>query len=384
VEKVRSNPQQIWLRAAIHGLAFLFLLPVAAQAANTQATMSNAMKSLLRQTNAMYLSKLNSSVDKLVNSDPMTFASVLGVTMQRQGYYADQNPQFKTQYWTLRHECYGLLAQVARAKNNTNPQDGTPMTAETLKEEFLTGLRGKANSFFIQNLGINPANADLPMILTEVSLPKSDGTEIHPRLPVRHDPNAIVLGGETALPAESVVEAIPVGPSPKPQPQKPHKKAIGKGAILGQWRGFKFYMGGDGRGEYKPSVEPVVFNRGSGREFETGRMVAADYYGLAKRKEVAGPELYRGKSRDGIQYFVIAEKQVDQYTVEYKAYVKFPKHYFKKETVGWMYSDCNMNVIDIRVRSAVYMPEGTNQFKIGSSLGKGDCKRLVYDYCFVK
>ena len=123
---MRSNPQPIWLRAAIHGLAFLFLLPVAAHAANTQATMSNAMKSLLRQTNAMYLSKLNSSVDKLVNSDPMTFASVLGVTMQRQGYYADQNPQFKTQYWTLRHECYDMLAQVARAKNGTNPQDGTP------------------------------------------------------------------------------------------------------------------------------------------------------------------------------------------------------------------------------------------------------------------
>ena len=82
------------------------------------------------------------------------------------------------------------------------------MISETLKEEFLTGLRGKANSFFIQNLGINPANADLPMILTEVSLPKSDGTEIHPRLPVRNDPNAIVLGGEIAPPAKAVDHAV--------------------------------------------------------------------------------------------------------------------------------------------------------------------------------
>ncbi len=193
---MRSNTQKAWLRAALLGLAFLFLLPLATQAADSQAIMSDAIKSLLRQTNAMYLSKLNSSVDKLVNSDPRTFASALGVTMQRQGYYADQNPQYKTQYWTLRHECYGLLAQVARAKNNTNPQDGTSMTAETLKEEFLIGLRGKANSFFIQKLGINPANADLPMILAEVSLPKSDGTENHPRLPVRQDPDAIVLAGQ--------------------------------------------------------------------------------------------------------------------------------------------------------------------------------------------
>lgn len=192
-----SRIAQTRLKAALLGLMLVLLMPVFAQAAKAQ--LSIALKSLLWQANLMYLSKFPTTVDKIVNEDPVTFASILGVTLQRQGTYAKSNPYYVDNYWALRKECYALLSLVARQKKNTNPKNGNPMTGAELKTQFLRGLQGEANIFFIDKFDINPATVNLPMILDQVGPPMHQGTSMGPRsaLPVREESSGITLIGET-------------------------------------------------------------------------------------------------------------------------------------------------------------------------------------------
>jgi len=193
-----SRIAQTWLKAALLGLALVLLMPVFAQAEKAQ--LSIALKSLLRQANLMYLSKFPTHVDKIVNEDPVTFAAILGVTLQRQATYAKSNPNYVDNYWALRKECYALLALVAQKKKNMNPKNGKIMTGTELKTQFLRGLQGESNIICIDKFGINPATANLPMILDQVGPPMHQGTSMEPisALPIYEESSGITLNEETA------------------------------------------------------------------------------------------------------------------------------------------------------------------------------------------
>ena len=97
-----------------------------------------------------------------------------------------------------------------------------------------------------------------------------------------------------------------------------------------------------------------------------------------------GPVLYEGRNSDGVTYYVVSENQVDPYTIEYEAYVEFPKAFFRQETVGWMYSNCNWERMPIKVSSDVYKVQGTNNYRVGPYLWKGDCRYMNYDSGYVQ
>ena len=191
-----------WLRMPLMCLTLALLLPICAQAEGQNVPMSGAMESLLRQADATYLSRFGTSVNKLVNEDPMTLATILGITLQRQTNYAVANPQYGDHYWKLRSECEQLLAYIAKQMNYKNPADGSPMTAEALQGEFYEGISGASNQYFIENFGFDPATVNLPMILEQVKgATQSEPVDASPRLRTRDEDNTITLGGETAPPA---------------------------------------------------------------------------------------------------------------------------------------------------------------------------------------
>ena len=363
---MKSRTHSYWLRTLLLLLTLIFLLPVLTQA--EQAPLSRAMKSLLGQANSMYLSRFDTNVDRLVNDDPMTFASILGVTLQRQMEYAMNNTGYGNNYFKLREECIALLDLVAKQKDYKNPKNGNRMTADDLYGQFYEGISGAPNSFFIEKFGLDPATVNLPMILAQVGPTQQGGSwEPQGKVPLREDkPNRIVIGGVEADAAESSVEAVPFDRTPAPTPQKPQKRPIRKGAIMGNWKGFKFFFGSDKTGEFLngPSVS---FNRGSG--------------GMVRNK---GPVLYEGRNSDGVKYYVVSENQVDPYTIEYEAYVEFPKAFFGQQTVGWMYSNCNWERMPIKVSSDVYKVQGTNNYRVGPYLWKGDCRYMNYESGYVK
>ncbi|QGY38910.1 hypothetical protein GM415_01740 [Pseudodesulfovibrio cashew] len=183
-------------------LAVMICLPSASQAKQKKAqpNLSREMKILLRQTNEMYASRFHITVDKLVNSDPRMFASILGVTLQRQLNYAGQNQQYVQQYRSLNMQCEGLLRWIAETKNNRNPKDGKPMGAEVLIRDFKTGLHGVPNSFFIQKFGVDPATVNLPMMLGEV--PVLEGSAAASGRGSLNEKKGVNLLGERAQAAE--------------------------------------------------------------------------------------------------------------------------------------------------------------------------------------
>ncbi|WDP89287.1 MAG: hypothetical protein HUN04_05915 [Desulfobacter sp.] len=206
---MESRAQSYWIHAVHIGLILVLLLPVLTDA--KQLPLSSAMKSLLGQANSMYLSRFGTNVDKLVNEAPMTFASILGVTIQRQRNYAYDNPVYKDNYLKLKGECFALLELVAKQKNFQNPKDGSHMTANDLNGEFSEGISGIPNNFFYEKFGFDPAIANLPMILDQVGPVHQSGSwEPEGELPVRvNKPNRIVIGGKEAGAAESSVNYTP-------------------------------------------------------------------------------------------------------------------------------------------------------------------------------
>lgn len=200
---MESRTQSYWINAVYTGLILVLLLPALTDA--KQAPLSSAMKSLLGQANSMYLSRFGTNVDKLVNEAPMTFASILGVTIQRQRNYAYDNPVYEDNYLKLRGECIALLELVAKQKNFQNPKDGSRMTADDLNGEFSEGISGIPNNFFYEKFGFDPAVANLPMILDQVGPVHQGGSwEPHGKVPVRQEePDGINLFGLKAGASET-------------------------------------------------------------------------------------------------------------------------------------------------------------------------------------
>lgn len=200
-----------WARLGLLGLIFVLLLPVFAAGGKAQAPLSDAMKALLRQANTQYMQLFGTTVDKAVNENPMLFASILGVTLQRQMHYSTGNNDYFNRYLKLREECMELLAFVAEQKNYRNPKGGGPMPLEALEGEFYEGISGAPNNFFIEKFNLDPAKANLPVIVTMVA-PSQQGGSMEPV------PDKISIGGETASGSHSSVKGVPVGLPPQPEP----------------------------------------------------------------------------------------------------------------------------------------------------------------------
>ncbi len=338
---MESRTQSYWIHAIYTGLILVLLLPALTDA--KQASLSPAMKSLLGQANSMYLSRFGTNVDKLVNENPMTLASILGVTLQRQTNYAVKNSHYMNQYWKLRAECEQLLEFIARQKGYKNPKDGSRMTADNLKGEFFEGISGAPNNFFIEKFGFDPATVNLPMILAQVG-PENQGGgyEEMPSLPVRQDkPDGIVIGGERAGAAETTVEGQynprPLDINPQPQQQLQRQK-IGRGAIIGTWQ----FASADCYSEIPDNDSGIIrFSRGSGNA------------------------LYQGRSQDGKHvYTIISENQIDAYRIEYKGYWK---DFTKQNNISWF--GCEPN------RLLTYVVSRTKKNNL--MLCRPNCGRIV-------
>lgn len=188
-----------WLMAC--AVCFVFVLTTPASAAKDM-NLSLELQKLIEQAESTYFSKFGKTANEAVNENPVSFASILGITLQRQGNYADQNPQYVDHYWILRQQCNDLMTRIATIHKYKDPQTGSPMSAQKLQDEFLIGVQGKANAFFIQRFGINPATVNTPMILAQVPVPKKQQT-VTPYYKLPPKENGIVLGGEAAPAAES-------------------------------------------------------------------------------------------------------------------------------------------------------------------------------------
>ena len=354
------------LYQCILGLALLLMLPSTLLAATENMNLSSELQTLIRQTESVYCSQFGKTANGLANNDPITFVSLVGLTLQRQGNYVDNNKQYIDNYWVLRRQCMDFFKKLALSKKNINPLGGGPMTYEILLERFEAAVSGKDNSFFIKSLGINPATVDTPMILAQVPVPNSQKT-VTPNAKLVRRKNEIKLFGEVSPAAKSSQKPISYQgmADALAGPEKPQKIPVAKGVILGRWTGFRFYFGGDGAGEPKSDFY-IEFSRGSGR--------------VIKRK----PEIYHGTSTNGTQYYVVSEKQVDQHTIIYEAYVYFPDSLTKKGDYSWMYRDCDKKLIEIEVASALIKSKGTKVFRTGVSLWKNDCRRFNPAFSYVK
>jgi hypothetical protein len=204
---------KLHLRTLLFALsaAAILIAPLAAVAGQNM-DLSKEMITLIRQGESTYLGKFGMGANEAVNNDPLLFAAILGLALQRQGNYADQQQQYVDHYWVLRKQCTALLERVARIQNYRNPVDGSSMSAERLIEDFHIALKGNMNAQFISRYGIDPATVNLPMILAQVPVPNKLGPAgPNYKLPVLQENDGIVLGGETAPPAESSTPMI-IGP----------------------------------------------------------------------------------------------------------------------------------------------------------------------------
>lgn len=74
------------MQTTILTLALILFCPVVDSAAK-DFNLSKEMKTLLQQMQSTYVSRLGTHINNMASKDPMTFASFLGVTLQRQAKY---------------------------------------------------------------------------------------------------------------------------------------------------------------------------------------------------------------------------------------------------------------------------------------------------------
>lgn len=180
-------------------LATVFL-SIPSHAAKDQAPLSPVMRSLLTQSNEIIASRMGTNVDRLINDDPVTFASVLGATLYPQYRYAKYKnwDSDLERYAALKDECITLLKWTANHEDDVNPKTGKKGLWKSMEKSFLDTLRGKNNLFYENEVGVDLDNLNVAFLLDDVQLPKN------PRLPVRQEnPEMIELAGIEAGASET-------------------------------------------------------------------------------------------------------------------------------------------------------------------------------------
>jgi len=276
-------------------VCFVFVLTTPAPAAKDM-NLSLELRKLIGQAESTYFSKFGKTANETVNANPMSFASILGLTLQRQGNYSDQYPQYNDHYWVLRKQCNELIARLAKMHKYKDPETGSPMSAQKLQGEFLIGLQGKANAFFIQRFGINPATVNTPMILAQVPVPKDQQT-VTPSYKLPPRDNGIVLGGEAAPTARSSSIITPYGGqtlAPTPEPRQ---------SLSPNFPGSKVY---NVKGRICPVVQPAGASTGykidTNNNPNDGTYVSCSYDAKVQGyKVLSAQSLYGEARRTGVQ-----------------------------------------------------------------------------------
>lgn len=359
-------------------LVALLLLPEFVLAQNqtisvngSQIQISSTLQTVFDQAESVYVPH-GYKIDAVYKDAPDMIPLFLGLIMQRQEIYMNQirNVNHLKNNTSLHDEIATFIGQLAKAHNYINPINESKMSPITMHESFMDALKGKYNSLYINKFGINPTTTNIAYLLDRA--PNTNNvaanTDDHAKLWGNDDKalTEIKLFGEVSPGVKSSVK--PIGNKEMvnalAKPEKPQKTPVEKGVILGRWTGFKFYYAGDGEGEHKPGHD-IVFSKGTGRAF------------------TRGPEMYRGTKKNGTQYYVVSEKQVDQHTIVYEAYVDFPDTMTKVKG-GAAYAGCDGKVIEIEVSSTLVRGKGSKEYRTGFKLWKNDCRRFIPAFSYVK
>ena len=160
----------------IYLLLAFFIFP-SSGFAGPHLQVSTALQTILNQTETTYMQPLGLTMQNAINQDPDMFAGLVGMTLQRQYNYLGNHRDYLPQYQVLEEEALTFLHQLAKAHNYRHPADGSNLPEARMGVEFYSGLKGDSNGYFMQKFGIDPANAGLPFMLAQVSVPEKNGED---------------------------------------------------------------------------------------------------------------------------------------------------------------------------------------------------------------
>ena len=185
-------------------LLTLLVMPIN-NSADTQLVASPALQTILDQAEATYMTPFGGSKQWGLNEQPGLYALFVGLTLQRQFNYLPDNTEYIPHFQDLRKEALVFMEQLASAHNFRHPTDGTELSASFMRSELHRGLNSDSNDKYIQTMGIDPANVELPLMLSQVPEPKrTEKIEDRARLQLKEEPEGITLLEEKAGPAKVV------------------------------------------------------------------------------------------------------------------------------------------------------------------------------------
>ena len=135
---------------------------------------SVALRAVFDQAEKTYMVHIyDLNMQVALKESPDTLATQVGLVLQRQKLYLNQNPGYGSRYEALHNEALDFLGQLARAHNYRHPTYGSELTVATIEKSFYAALNGDMNEFYIGLFQVDPANVNLPFILNQVLADKN-------------------------------------------------------------------------------------------------------------------------------------------------------------------------------------------------------------------
>ena len=278
----------------------LTFLVLGSQTLISQITYNNsaALETLLQQIDENYVPPewvdTMNNMEKLAKTIPQIYFTFLGAAMNKQEGYINSNPIASQNFTNLNREIIFQIPDIVDLKNSLISNNNEKVSDNQLLNIYDDALVGIINETFNQEYkkskGKDLSQISMPSVLDQHLV---GGTSF--RKVAKKDKNEINLFGEVAPPAKSNSPYVSDKQTSQPE-TKVQKQPIQKGAILGRWQ-FTSHECMSSIPDDKYNV--IDFRRGSGKNLYIGNSSASDQ-----------------------TLTIVAEKQLDQYRIEYVAYWK--------------------------------------------------------------
>lgn len=146
----------------------VFLLTLSMPQAVSAEKIPPGVLMILTQAEQVYIKPIGKTTKYYYLKNPVSYASILGLTFHRQVIYAKQKRKYKKELNTLAKELYAYIKHLAKVHHYKNPRNGKPMSEKFLLSKFQYAAKGKMNEWVIKNKGIDPRGTQVSMILDKM------------------------------------------------------------------------------------------------------------------------------------------------------------------------------------------------------------------------
>lgn len=194
----------------------LFLLTLTIPQSVSAEKIPPGVLMILNQVDQVYIKPSGKDTRYYFVNNPVSYASIIGLTFHRQIIYAKQKQKYKKELNILAKDLYAYLKNLAKIHHYKDPRSGKAMPEKLLLSKFHYAAKGKMNAWVIKNKGIDPAGVKQPFILNRVTvaqhiLPPERDTEPNYRFEEAEDESdgIVLLDQEAEGPVKSSGEVCP-------------------------------------------------------------------------------------------------------------------------------------------------------------------------------